>query len=184
MNVKKQLNKIIDHVEELETLSDKEHEELEQYKFSAYKFVKMENTVQESYEEFKTLLGDTIFIGGDLMATYDGILWRPIIDTDLKEEEHPYAIWYRTYRDENVKLREENAKLREQLRWHPVSEQPKTKFDRLWSVDVLLKNDYESEPILAYYSIRSKCWYDYFKADLVKLNDKSRWCYIPEYEEQ
>ena len=190
MNVKKQIKKISDYCEtlrkeniRLNNLAGDYFTELNQYRIIAQKFINRDLPTDNARDKFIELLdGTTINI--NLMAKYDGVMWRPIIDTDLKEEEHLYEIWYRTYRDENVKLREENAKLREQLQWHPVIELPKTQVERLWSVNVLLKNDYGEEPILAYYSIKSKCWYDYHKAERVEVNDKSTWCYIPGDDEQ
>ena len=79
-----------------------------------------------------------------------------------------------------AKCRDENARLRDQLRWHPVSELPRTEVEKLWTVNVLMELEDEAEVIIAYYSIKSNCWYDYRNSDVLEVNDKSRWCYIPE----
>jgi carboxypeptidase C (cathepsin A) len=169
MNIKKQLRKIRDYVEELETLSDKEHEELRQYQLAAYKFVKFELPDNMAREEFKALLDDTMFVGGnfsgdDVMEKIVNNEWVPI------EHEHP----------EYAKVVDENARLREALRWHPVSELPRTEVENIWTVNVLMKPTYKDNAIVAYYSIKRNRWFDYNKSIILEVNDKSRWCYIPE----
>lgn len=177
MNVKKQLNKIENYIEELKTEGGKLQQELHNYQLTAYKFVHNNITSSQAREEFNALLGDLTFIGGDFVAKYDGAAWDSL--TPIPE------IWNGiSHEDSYAKLIEENKRLREALRWHPVSELPKTEIERLWSANVLLKNNYAEESILAYYSIKSKRWCDYHKAEYVKVNDKSRWCYIPEYKEE
>jgi hypothetical protein len=179
MNVKKQLNKIRDYVEELETLSDKQHTELHQYKLTAHKFVNQKITPTDALEEFRALLGDTMFIGndycGDVMEKMVDNVWQPIRPTPDEVHYGSNHIQSPTYSE----LENENARLREALRWHPVSELPKIEIKQLWTVSVLLKIN-EVEPIIAYYGIRSKCWYDYYKSECVVVNKNSRWCYIPE----
>jgi len=179
MNIKKQLRKIRDYVEELETSSDKEHEELRQYQLIAHKFVDHDIPAQDAREEFKALLGDTMFVGGnfsgdDVMEKIVNNAWVPMRPN--RDEVH-YGSNHviQEYSD----LVKENARLREALRWHPVSELPKIEIKQLWTVSVLLKIN-EVEPIIAYYGIRSKCWYDYYKSECVVVNKNSRWCYIPE----
>ena len=168
MNIKKQLRKIRDYVEELETLSDKEHEELRQYQLIAHKFVDHDIPAQDAREEFKALLGDTMFVGGNFSnVTMEKIIdnvWVPI------EHEHP----------EYAKVVDENARLREALRWHPVSELPRTEVENIWTVNVLMKPTYKDNAIVAYYSIKRNRWFDYNKSIILEVNDKSRWCYIPE----
>lgn len=206
MNIKKQLNKIRNYVEELEILSDKEHEELQQYQLSAYKFVNQEITPTDAREEFRALLGDTTFIGGDFgNTTMEKIInnvWQPIRPTPGEVHygsNHVQSPTYTELENENARLREQLGtyektrsiqvymslvarieKLQEQLKWHPVSELPKTEVEKLWTVTVLLINDYEAEPTLAYYSFNSNCWYDYYKAIKVIVTNNSKWCYIPE----
>ena len=206
MNVKKQLNKIRDYVEELEISSDKEREELRQYQFAAHKFVDKKITPTDAREEFKALLGDTTFIGGDFgNTTMDKIIynvWQPIRPTPDEVHygsNHVQSPTYTELENENARLREQLGiyektrsiqvyeslvarikKLQEQLKWHPVSELPKTEVEKLWTVTVLLINDYEAEPTLAYYSFNSNCWYDYYKDIKVIVTNNSKWCYIPE----
>jgi hypothetical protein len=206
MNIKKQLNKIRNYVEELEILSDKEHEELQQYQLSAYKFVDQKITPTDAREEFKALLGDTTFVGGDFgNTTMEKIInnvWQPIRPTPDEVHcgsNHVQSPTYTELENENARLREQLGiyektrsiqayeslvarieKLQEQLKWHPVSELPKTEVEKLWTVTVLLINDYEAEPTLAYYSFNSNCWYDYYKAIKVIVTNNSKWCYIPE----
>ena len=172
MNIKKQLRKIRDYVEELETSSDKEHEELRQYQLAAYKFVKFELPDNMAREEFKALLDDTMFVGGnfsgdDVMEKIVNNEWVPI------EHEHP----------EYAKVVDENAKLREALRWHPVSELPPLDqhYDNDWSVNVLLKiTDKGVAPRVVYYSYNSQTWYDYHNGDIIFVSQHYKWCYIPE----
>ena len=206
MNIKKQLNKIRNYVEELEILSDKEREELRQYQLSAYKFVNQKITPTDAREEFRALLGDTTFVGGDFgNTTMEKIInnvWQPIRPTPDEVHYGSNNVQSPTYTElenENARLREQLdiyektrsiqtyeslvariEKLQEQLKWHPVSELPKTEVEKLWTVTVLLINDYEAEPTLAYYSFNSNCWYDYYKGTNVIVTNNSKWCYIPE----
>ena len=171
MNIKKQLNKIMNYVKELETLSDKQHDELLQYQLAAYNFVNNKVRPSDTAEEFKRLLGVTMFIGGDfsnaIMEKFVGNHWMPI------EHEHP----------EYAKVVDENAKLREALRWHPVSELPPLDqhYDNDWSVNVLLKiTDKGVAPRVVYYSYNSQTWYDYHNGDIIFVSQHYKWCYIPE----
>jgi hypothetical protein len=112
MNIKKQLNKIMNYVKELEMLSDKQHEELQQYQLAAYNFVNNKVRPSDTAEEFKRLLGNIMFVGGNFSnVTMEKIVdnaWVPI------EHEHP----------EYARVVDENARLREALRWHPVNHIP------------------------------------------------------------
>ena len=168
MNIKKQLNKIMNYVKELEMLSDKQHEELQQYQLAAYNFVNNKVRPSDTAEEFKRLLGNIMFVGGNFSnVTMEKIVdnaWVPI------EHEHP----------EYARVVDENARLREALRWHPVSELPRTEVENIWTVNVLMKPTYKDNAIVAYYSIKRNRWFDYNKSIILEVNDKSRWCYIPE----
>jgi hypothetical protein len=168
MNIKKQLNKIMNYVKELETLSDKQHDELLQYQRVANKFVNQNITPIDARKEFKTLLGVTMFIGGDfsnaIMEKFVGNHWMPI------EHEHP----------EYAKVVDENAQLREALRWHSMSEIP----DNLAHTYSLSKNVILDSPGLpyriAYYSYLSGIWWEFNNSSPIDVDKNSRWCYIPE----
>ena len=173
MNIKKQLNKIMNYVKELEMLSDKQHEELQQYQLAAYNFVKFELPDNMAREEFKALLGDTMFVGGnfsgdDVMEKIIDNVWVPI------EHEHP----------EYAKVVDENARLREALRWHPVSEYP-IKDERYYhcdiSVDVLFRLNDKTKPIIVWCNRETNYWI--YNNKIIQPNEitqDSKWCYIPE----
>ena len=168
MNVKKQLNKIRDYVEELVTLIDKQQTELHQYKLTAHKFVNDETASWIAKEEFRKLLGDTIFIGGnfcgDVMEKMVDNVWQPI------EHEHP----------EYAKVVDENARLREALRWHPASELPdKVSYVCHSSKNVIL-NSTRLPYKIAYYSYLSGIWRESNNSSPIDVDKNSRWCYIPE----
>ena len=174
MNIKKQLRKIRDYVEALEELSDKQHEELLQYQLAAYKFVKFESPDHIAREEFKKLLGDTMFVGGDFVMKYNGVAWDSI-----KPD------WFGVSHDESYNnLIEENAQLREMLRWHPVSEKPKN--DELCltpvSETVILQRE-RYFPITAYCRLDTGVWLDLKSHEPIRITNKARWCYIPEYKD-
>ena len=210
MNIKKQLNKIRNYVEELEILSDKEHEELQQYQLSAYKFVNQEITPTDAREEFRALLGDTTFVGGDFgNTTMEKIInnvWqqiRPTPDEVHYGSNHVQFPTYTELENENARLREQLGiyektrsiqvymslvarieKLQEQLKWHPVSELPKR--DERYknynvSVDVLFRCGNMKKPGIAWYNPRTNKWIcNNIVIEQKELLDDSRWCYIPE----
>lgn len=170
MNVKKQLNKIRDYVEELETLIDKQQTELHQYRLTAHKFVNQKITPTDAREEFMALLGDTMFIGGD----FCGDAMEKMVDNILQPIEHEHQ--------EYAKVVDENARLREALRWHPVSEKPKRDIKCFTpeSENVILEIDKGYYPVTAYCSLGSGTWRELKNNEEISVNKRSRWCYIPE----
>ena len=170
MNIKKQLNKIRDYVEALEELSDKTHNELLQYKLAAHKFVNFESPDHIAREEFKKLLGDTMFIGGE----FSNVIMEKMVDNHWTpiENEHP----------EYSRVVGENARLREMLRWHPVSELPELDGGCVsrWSKTVIFQVDRLVDPELAFYDYRICYWRKLESATQINTFPQSRWCYIPE----
>ena len=186
MNIKKQLRKIRDYVEELETSSDKEHEELRQYQLIAHKFVDHDIPAQDAREEFKALLGDTMFVGGnfsgdDVMEKIVNNAWVPMRPN--RDEVH-YGSNHviQEYSD----LVKENARLREALRWHPVSELPDLDEECVssWSKNVVFQVDRLVDLELAFYDFHVCYWRNLKTLELIKTFPQSRWCYIPEYKDR
>jgi len=198
MNIKKQLNKIRNYVEELEILSDKEHEELRQYQLSAYKFVNQEITPTDAREEFKALLGDTTFVGGDFgNTTMDKIInnvWQPIRPTPDEVHYGSNHVQFPTYTElenENARLREQLdiyektrsiqayeslvariEKLQEQLKWHPMSELPKRDENYLRSnisVNVLFRYNDRTEPFIVRCDLTKGYWIDPFVSNIIDM---------------
>ena len=199
MNAKKQLNKIRDYVEELEILSDKEHEELQQYQFAAYKFVNQKITPTDAREEFRALLGDAIFVGGDFgNTTMEKIInnvWQPIRPTPDEVHygsNHVQSPTYTELEDENARLREQLnmyektrsiqayeslvariKKLQEQLKWHPISELPKRDENYLRSnisVNVLFRYNDRTEPFIVWCYLTRGYWIDPYMSKIIDLN--------------
>jgi hypothetical protein len=169
-------------------------EELEWYQAKNREWQEKYETLEkqkliEPYPNFMTFLGKPI----DYWLTLQHYAKTNSVD-ELVVEVY-------TLRNENARLRDDLKKsekrnvqlmeiqqaaqneinrLGDLLRWHPVSELPRTDVEKLWTVNVFMVLEDEVEVIIAYYSIKSNCWYEYLNSDVLEVNDKSRWCYIPE----